>query len=435
MTPMMMNQMLKPAFVVLLLVGTGSVFSQDAAPKLPPPADGTVDFHRDIVPILRGSCLKCHSGEQAKGKLRLETRELLLKGGESGAVVVSGKSGESELVRLVAGLEKERVMPAQGPRLKEEQIGVLRAWIDQGLKWDAGFRFKSVQQMPLEPRKVKLPPHAEGLLSANPIDLLLRDYFQQNKVEFKEFASDRVFARRVFLDLVGQLPPPEFVEQFVAVKNDPLKRHKLVRQLLDDKQALRRPLADVLERPAPQRLQGHRLHRRRPQADHRLALQVAVREQAVRPVRPRAGQPGAEAPKASSRASSGAAWSTPARRPQMQAAQNISQVFMGVNLKCASCHDSFINHWKLTDAYGLAGVLRRRAAGDASLRQADRRDRVGRSSSIRELGAIDPQDRQSANGEAACARSDHEPEERPAARTIVNRLGAAHGPRARRAGR
>jgi hypothetical protein len=43
--------------------------------------------------------------------------------------------------------------------------------------------------------------------------------------------------------------------------------------------------------------------------------------------------------------------------PQMQAAQNVSQVFMGVNLKCASCHDSFINDWQLSDAYGLANVF------------------------------------------------------------------------------
>src|SRR5436190_6261003 len=182
-----------------------------SAAELPAPVDRAVDFHRDIVPILRGSCLKCHSGDQAKGKLRMETREQLMKGGENGAVVVSGKSGESELIRLVAGLEKERVMPAQGPRLKEEQIGVLRAWIDQGLKWDAGFRFKSVQQMPLEPRTVALPKHREGPASANPIDLLLADYFRANKVELKELASDRVFARRIYLDLVGQLPSPELV--------------------------------------------------------------------------------------------------------------------------------------------------------------------------------------------------------------------------------
>src|SRR3954467_11602984 len=110
--------------------GIDPLLGRDVASPLPPPAQQAIDFHRDIVPILRGSCLKCHSGEQAKGKLRMETRELLLKGGENGPVVVIGKSGESQLVRLVAGLEKERVMPAQGPRLKPEQISLLRAWID-----------------------------------------------------------------------------------------------------------------------------------------------------------------------------------------------------------------------------------------------------------------------------------------------------------------
>src|SRR5205823_6849455 len=101
----------------------------------------------------------------------------------SGAVVVFGKSGQSQLVRLVAGLEKERVMPAQGPRLKAEQIGLLRAWIDQGLKWDAGFRFNSVQQMPLEPRMVTLPKAVARSAWANPVDLLLQDYFQRHKIE------------------------------------------------------------------------------------------------------------------------------------------------------------------------------------------------------------------------------------------------------------
>ena len=71
----------------------------------------------------------------------------------------------------------------------------------------------------------------------------------------------------------------------------PDKRARLIRRLLDDRRGLRRSLADLLERPAAQRLRGHRLHRRRPQADHRLALSVAARQQALRPVRPRADQP------------------------------------------------------------------------------------------------------------------------------------------------
>ncbi len=373
------------------------LYGKQAEPKLPPPAEQTVDFHRDIVPILRGSCLKCHSGEQAKGKLRMETRELLLMGGENGAVVVSGKSGESELVRLVAGLEKERVMPAQGPRLKEEQIGVLRAWIDQGLKWDAGFRFKSVQQMPLEPRKVKLPAHAEGLLPVNPIDLLLADYWRQKKIEVGEVAGDRVFARRVYLDLVGQLPPAEFVEQFAAGEgkvgrstapsNDPLKRQKLVRQLLDDKKGYaehwltfwndqlrnayrgtgfidggRKPITDWLYKS---------LYDNKPY--DRFVHEL------ISPV------PGSEG------FTGGITWRgvvNASQRREMQAAQNIGQVFLGTNLKCASCHDSFVNHWKLTDSYGLAAVF---ADGPLEMHRCDKP--IGEMARVQfiypQLGSID----------------------------------------------
>ena len=353
---MTMNQMLKPVFVVLLLIGAGSVLSQDAAPKLPPPADRTVDFHRDIVPILRGSCLKCHSGEQAKGSLRMETRELLLKGGESSAVVVSGKSGESELVRLVAGLEKERVMPAQGPRLKDEQIGVLRAWIDQGLKWDAGFRFKSVQQMPLEPRKVALPARAEGLLSVNPIDLLLADYLRQHKMAFSEFASDRVFVRRVYLDLVGKLPPPDAVDQFAAIKSDPLKRQKLVRQLLGDKKAYAEHWLTFWNDQLRNAYRGTGFidGGRRPITDwlYKSLYDNKSYDQFVHElISPVSGSEGF---------TGGITWRgvvNASQRREMQAAQNIGQVFLGTNLKCASCHDSFVNHWKLTDSYGLAAIF------------------------------------------------------------------------------
>src|SRR5204863_4210342 len=74
--------------------------------------------------------------------------------------------------------------------------------------------------------------------------------------------------------------------------------------------------------------------------------------------------------------------------PQMQAAQNISQVFMGVNLKCASCHDSFINDWTLADAYGLAGVY-----SDEPLEMVHCDKPTGKFATIRflypELGGID----------------------------------------------
>ena len=330
------------------------LYGEDAAPKLPPPSNQTVDFHSDIVPILRGSCLKCHSGEQAKGKLRMETRELLLKGGESGAAVVSGKSGESELVRLVAGLEKERVMPQQGPRLKPEQIGLLRAWIDQGLKWDAGFRFKSVQQMPLEPRKVTLPVPAAGP-SNNPIDLLLRDYSQQHKVETAPSISDRVFARRVCLDLIGQLPPPEMIAEFESSK-EPQKRRRLVRSLLDDKRAYAEHWLTFWNDQLRNAYRGTGFidGGRKPITDwlYKSLYDNKPYDRFVHElISPGPGSEGF---------TGGITWRgvvNASQRREMQAAQNIGQIFLGTNLKCASCHDSFVNHWKLTDSYGLAAVF------------------------------------------------------------------------------
>src|SRR5437763_687318 len=98
-----------------------ATFAADAA--LSPAAGRPVDFHKEIVPILSNSCTKCHASAQQKGGFSINTRETLLKGGDSGPAVVVGKSVDSRLVHLVAGLEPDTVMPAQGPRLSPAQIG------------------------------------------------------------------------------------------------------------------------------------------------------------------------------------------------------------------------------------------------------------------------------------------------------------------------
>src|SRR6478735_12162293 len=72
--------------------------------QLPPPANHRIDFSKEIQPIFEASCIKCHGRGKNKGGLRIDTRETLLKGGDSGAVVISGKSSESLLIALVQGL-------------------------------------------------------------------------------------------------------------------------------------------------------------------------------------------------------------------------------------------------------------------------------------------------------------------------------------------
>jgi mono/diheme cytochrome c family protein len=120
--------------VVLLL---GAVHGASAA-DLPPPARVQVDFARDIKPILQRSCLSCHGADRPKGGLRLDNRDAALKGGDSGRAILPGDSTNSPLVLIVAGLhdEIERMPPkGKGDPLTAEEIGLLRAWIDQGADW------------------------------------------------------------------------------------------------------------------------------------------------------------------------------------------------------------------------------------------------------------------------------------------------------------
>ena len=73
------------------------------APSLPAPAARTIDFTRDIKPILQNSCVKCHGRGRSKGGFSLETRDAMLEGGDSGAALVVGESEKSHLITLVAG--------------------------------------------------------------------------------------------------------------------------------------------------------------------------------------------------------------------------------------------------------------------------------------------------------------------------------------------
>jgi len=109
--------------------------------KLPPPSDRKdVTYAMDIKPIFDNSCVKCHSGPKAKGKLHLDTLASALKGGEDGNEIVPGKSADSTLVLNIAHLgEEEDFMPPPDNKshirqLTKEQIGLIRAWIDQGAK-------------------------------------------------------------------------------------------------------------------------------------------------------------------------------------------------------------------------------------------------------------------------------------------------------------
>ncbi|MDX1980213.1 MAG: ankyrin repeat domain-containing protein [Bryobacteraceae bacterium] len=125
-----------------------------AETKLPPPAKVQVDFKQHVQPILAAKCAGCHGSKQQQSGLRLDKRQNALRGGDYGPVIIQGKSAESKLIlRLVSG-DGGMQMPPTGP-LEAEEIGLLRAWIDQGADFGEA-ELKEEKQKPVEPKLVQL---------------------------------------------------------------------------------------------------------------------------------------------------------------------------------------------------------------------------------------------------------------------------------------
>lgn len=129
------------ALLGLSLLGAGADEKKDKKvdlSKLPPAAEAKdVTYEKNIKAILEKTCFKCHGPEKQKGKLRVDSLEAILKGGEDGKVVEPGNSAKSVLVHNVGriGVEDDWMPPVdKGDPLTKEQVGLIRAWIDQGAK-------------------------------------------------------------------------------------------------------------------------------------------------------------------------------------------------------------------------------------------------------------------------------------------------------------
>ncbi|MEY2409598.1 MAG: hypothetical protein QOF48_2268 [Verrucomicrobiota bacterium] len=320
--------------------------------KLPPPATARIDFKRDIQPLMEASCVKCHGRGKAKGGFSLDTRESFIKGGDSGAPAEKGRSAESLLIELVSGLNADSVMPVKGSKLTSEQVGLLRAWIDQDMPWPSDVSFARKPPLNLYPRSTNLPP---GDARANPVDRWMSAYFEGHNLKPAPPVDDRVYARRVYLDIVGLLPSPVALAKFLKDKRAD-KRERLVESLLADNHRYAEHWLsfwnDLLRNDykGAGYIDGGR-------AQISTWLYRSLHDNT--PFDRFVSELVSPSPKSEGFVK-GIVWRgtvNASQIPPMQAAQNVSQVFMGVNLKCASCHDSFINDWALSDAYGLANIF------------------------------------------------------------------------------
>lgn len=321
------------------------------APAQSPDANAPIDFAHSIVPILQKHCVGCHGGREAKGSFSLNTRELLV---DSGHIEV-GDSASSYLVELILSDDPDLQMPPpEKPRLSDDEKTLIRRWIDVDLLWDDGFTFGvSSYEPPLRPRRPTLPEIVDG--RDHPIDRLIDAYLARNEVAHPPTIDDATFLRRVSLDLVGLLPDPKSLQSFL---NDPSpdKRSRVIDELLGNDIAYADHWMTFFNDLLRNDYSGTGfITGGRAQVSSWLYESLRSNKPFDQMTRELIAPP-----TASSRGYiDGIRWRgevSAGQTVEIQFAQSVSQSFLGINMKCASCHDSFIDRWKLDEAFGLAAI-------------------------------------------------------------------------------
>ena len=215
-------------FVGLPLCSGAAEHAPDVS-KLPPPADAQIDYVRDVRPLFERRCVKCHGAEKQKGGLRLDNRSMLLKGGDEGEAIIPGKSGESRLIHLVGALEPDEIMPPKGEPLSAAEIGMLRAWIDQGADGPADEVLERVQSDHWSLQPVVAPKVPGG--SPHPIDAFIRERLKEKGLSPSPEADRTTLIRRLSYDLIGLPPTPGEIDDFVGDAS-PDAYEKVVERLL-----------------------------------------------------------------------------------------------------------------------------------------------------------------------------------------------------------
>ena len=377
-----------------------------------------IDFAHDIVPILKQHCGKCHTGDQKKGGLSLNTRASVLAGGESGKAVIEGMASKSELIERILSNDDSLKMPPEGPRVPPAQVALLRQWIDAKIPWEEGFTFGKRNYEPLlKPRRPELPPAVEG--RTHPIDRIIDAHLAKLKLPRPSGIADAEFVRRAYLDIIGLLPTPVELEKLTR-DSRPELRAFLVRELLANDIAYAEHWLTFWNDLLRNDYSGTGfITGGRQQISKWLYRALVTNKPYDEMVRELIAPPTAE----SAGFGDGIRWRgevSAGQTVEIQFAQSVGQALLGINLKCASCHDSFIDRWKLHEAYGLAAIYSTRPL---EIHRCDKPINQTATAAwlFPELGQIDPQTPQPERLKQLAALMTH-PQNGRFTRTIVNRL-------------
>ncbi len=175
----------------------------------------TVDFNRDVQPILSENCYHCHGPDAGarKAELRLDKKEGAYRTKDDITPVKPGDSAGSDVIARIFSSEKDEVMPPpkSNRKLTDAQKELLKRWVEEGAKWGEHWAF-------IAPKRAAVPG-AEGqgkTWARNPIDAFVLDRLQREGLAPSPEATPAKLCRRLFLDLTGIPPTPEEVDAFVA---------------------------------------------------------------------------------------------------------------------------------------------------------------------------------------------------------------------------
>ena len=200
--------------------------------------DGLQFFESEVRPVLVEHCQRCHGTKKQEAGLRLDSREALLKGGDSGPAIVPGKPDDSLLIQAIRHTGDTQMPP--NAKLKEKQVAALEYWVKSGAPWSAALETAGEKLAETHRRhwafqpvsNPRVPDVKQPEWERTTVDRFILAKLDAAELSPSPQADRRTLIRRVTMDLTGLPPTPEQVESFV---NDPAADayEKLVDQLLD----------------------------------------------------------------------------------------------------------------------------------------------------------------------------------------------------------
>ncbi|TWT34291.1 DUF1549 domain-containing protein [Blastopirellula retiformator] len=409
---MNLNLALKVLCCALSICGAQAI--SEASIEAAEPA-AKIDFAHQIVPILRKHCTACHSGAKAEGGFSINDRKAFL----DNAMAIPGDVEGSYFLDLIQSDDPDMQMPPKDrPRLSPDEVALLQRWVTSDMPWEPGFTFgDKFYEPPLLPRRPELPPVVDG--RENPIDRIIDAYLADQQIARPGPITDEQFLRRVTLDLVGLPPTVDQLQAFLA-DDSPQKREDVIDALLardiDYADHWLSFWNDLLRNDYDGTgfITGGR-------SQITTWLYDALRQN--KPYDQLTRELIAPPTSASRGFIDGIKWRGEVSAGQttaIQFSQNVSQSLLGINMKCASCHNSFVDNWKLADAYGLAAVY---ADKPIELHRCDKpTGEIAKAAWLfPELGTIDPEAAQPERLKQLAALMTA-PENGRFSRTIANRL-------------